>query len=80
VKRDRSDFAERLAEAARLMLELELRCANPAPSIDDRAEHSLLATTSRKLEEVLATAAEYQQLLDQQIGRTSARLASRRRT
>jgi len=79
VKQDRSDFAERLAEAASLMLELELRCAIPAPSIDDRAEHSLLATTSRKLEELLAMAAEYQQLLDQRIGRTRARLASRSR-
>ncbi len=69
-----SSLRESLIEAKSLISLMETRASVPDASIDDRAELSVLTTTTRKIEELLSFASEYEDMLVYQVRRTRARI------
>ena len=69
-----SSLCESLIRAKTVMSALEVRASGPDASIDDLAEHSVLTTTIRKIEELLSVANEYEAMLVDQTRRTLARI------
>lgn len=69
-----SSLRESLIEVKSLITLMETRASVPDASIDDRAELSVLTTTTRKIEELLSLASEYEDMLVHQMRRTKARI------